>query len=565
MAARVAITSVEGLLFQGVLSFLILEIEVEGTDHVLLSLQGKRRKPNIIRKVSPGRNRLVIERELVDAAQCHCGGEMTVRVYALADASVSDQWIGKLICSPIAEEVEGPRVSEEEKAAGPIRDAEGAVKEEALFFPSLPKEIGEAAVEEGIGEDIVEPEWDLIASIEGKVSKEEDRDEERDKEKADALGTTEVWPWTTETEPISEEMKGQERPLSEEEQGKGVEAEKFEEAVLEERRGEGTDQKEAEPIEFVEPLGQEVGPSLNKESVEEKRPVTTEEQESKERERDHLAPKEGDTFTPTIEIRRVEGYAENGEIMEIQVEGLAVGCKSIFLKVEWGKVKYFQIVFPSQGRFHASFDRRILRPAATASVDRLAVTALSTSDSSIWDIWTAKPRWLEKVERREPAFFETASISHIPSGQERLSNEPIQEGPAAGRFQKEIWEEEKEIDRPSPLPTVIISGVTGFTYQGRVLGIMIEGLAEGCNGLFVRLQVEEVKFFQKVKVPPRKFKIFFDHEMIRNRIPETFDEIEITAVALAQPKVSDSWKGRVTWKEEGEKGENGSPSAETRD
>jgi len=485
MAARLAITQVEGWVSKGELTSLSLEIESEGISFVLLSLQGKKKKPNLIREIPPKTNRILLDREVVDAAQCLCGEDLTIRIFCLADASIADQWTGKLVCREIEERPAAEEERKGQEAAEPFKTEEGEI----------------SALEEGT-EDIPVP----------------DRNR---------------WEHAESYEPPTETVR-----------------EKEEKAVSE---GDGVPEKVATTIAgpWGPAGGEGISPVVEEGAEEVLAPETPHQAVAKEEEK----LQESAMADSHLELTEVKCFAQKGEVAEILVEGNARGCKSIFLKVEWGKVKSFQVLFPSQGGFKASFDRRLFPPTPVDEVDAISVTAFSLSDSKVSDSWQARPQWLEKKEEVSAAGEVQQREERGSLGEGFLERITSMETPSGSRGGKKK-EMVHEVGSPSVLPVVVISEVMGIVSQGRVREVAVEGSAKGCEGLFIRLQLEGVKFFQRVKVKDGSFHASFDHEMIQNRPRDGFEDILITAVSLTQPAVSDIWRGKITWLEE-ERGQDG--------
>ena len=84
--------------------------------------------------------------------------------------------------------------------------------------------------------------------------------------------------------------------------------------------------------------------------------------------------------------------------MDIVVEGTSTGSKRILIKIQWGNIKYYKIVFPSSsGEFKSSFEQDISRSAQKEGGDQITVTALSLANSAIFDTWQEKFHCVEKA------------------------------------------------------------------------------------------------------------------------------------------------------------------------
>jgi hypothetical protein len=253
---------------------------------------------------------------------------------------------------------------------------------------------------------------------------------------------------------------------------------------------------------------------------------------------------------PNIEITSVEGFTRKGELVDIVVEGISTGCKSIFLRVQNDNIKYFKNVYPSSGRFIASFED-IIKSMQMGNVDQVSVTAISLANADVSDTWRGKLHCLGKEDEAIGEGLEKEGGSEsIPSEVMSLEESALdEEEEAAVADEMSEEEEEKEsITEKTSFPNIEITDVRGFTQKGKLVDIVVEGTSVGCKSIFLKIQSENIKYFKNIYPSSKKFRESFQDILKENQISLT-EKISVTAISLANSEIFDTWGGKLEFAE----------------
>ncbi|MEW6184421.1 MAG: hypothetical protein AB1585_01625, partial [Thermodesulfobacteriota bacterium] len=259
---------------------------------------------------------------------------------------------------------------------------------------------------------------------------------------------------------------------------------------------------------------------------------------------------------PNIEITSVEGFTRQGELVDIVVEGISSGCKSIFLRVQNEHIKYFKNVYPSSGRFSVSFED-IIKNIQLGNLDQISVTAISLANSDISDTWKGKLPCRGKEDEAGGVTDEDLEQERGIATEKNLPGPMLSEESAEGEEEEEdlsideiSGEEEEREGLPEALsfPNIEITEVKGITQKGELVDIVIEGTSVGCKSVFLKIQSENMKYFKNIYPTSRKFRESFEDILRKNKV-NLAERISVTAISLANSDIFDTWSGKLEYVE----------------
>ena len=102
----------------------------------------------------------------------------------------------------------------------------------------------------------------------------------------------------------------------------------------------------------------------------------------------------------TIKITSVYGIKDNGELVNIVVEGNSDEIPYILLTI-WGNKQNRNIIREvSSGEFNESIEQEIIKSAKCECGDQITIKAFCLANSSISDTWQGKLQCIE-IEKRK--------------------------------------------------------------------------------------------------------------------------------------------------------------------
>jgi hypothetical protein len=577
VAETIKITSVYGIKDNGELVNIVVEGNSDEIPYILLTIWGKKQNRNIIREISSGEFNESIEQEIIKSAKCECGDQITIKAFCLANSSISDTWQGKLQCVEIEKEpavtvAAGLEVEEVLEivavAAAEEAEEEKEVEEEEVRLPeSLALETNAPEEEEEVAVTVAEDrEAERVVEI---AAAEEAEEEEEEASLQESL-SLETPALEKEKEPAVTVTEGLEAK-------KAVEIEEVVEVKEEEE--EKTSFPELLPLETPSPEKEEEPVVTVAEGLEVERVVEIAASE------EAAAEEEGEVEASFPESLPLEAPAP-GKVEETAVtvaEGLEVDRVVEIAAAEEaeGVREVEEAGLPESLPLKTSAPEKEEEPAVAVVEDREAeevveiVATEAGEEEKEAEEEEASPQESSPLETPAPEKEEEAAVTVV---EDREAEEVIEI--AAAEEEKEVEEEKADLPESLPLktsapekeedvkarviegrevkeeretvpksflfPTIEISTVKGFTYNGDLVDIVVEGTSTGSKRILVKIQWGNTRYY-KIVIPSSsgEFKSSFEQDIGRSAQSEGGEQITVTTLFLANSAIFDSWKGKL--------------------
>jgi hypothetical protein len=308
----------------------------------------------------------------------------------------------------------------------------------------------------------------------------------------------------------------------------------------------------------------------------------------------------------TIKINAVFGVKDNGELVNIIVEGSSYEMTHILMTI-WGKKLNRNIIRQiSSGEFTESIEQEIIKSAQCECGGYITLKAFCLENSASSDTWKGELQCFEigkeaaaivaegfeaeeaeeaeeekEEEEEEAGLPEPLPLETLVLEKEEETAVIVAEGLKAEETEEET-EEEEEAELPESLPleipvpekeeepavtvaegfevkedkesvpksflfpTIEITTVKGFAYKGNLVDIVVEGNSTVDKRILIKIQWGNIKYYKIVNPSPSgEFKSSFEQDISRSAQSKGGDQITVTALSLANSGIFDIWKEKL--------------------
>ena len=141
----------------------------------------------------------------------------------------------------------------------------------------------------------------------------------------------------------------------------------------------------------------------------------------------------------------------------------------------------------------------------------------------------------------------TVTVTKGLEAEEVVKVEEIKEEVTPRVIEGQAVKEEKEsVPKSILFPTIEIKTVKGFTYNGDLVDIVVEGTCTGSKRILIKIQWGNIRYY-KIVIPSSsgEFKSSFEQDISRSAQKESGDQITVTTLFLTNAAIFDSWKGKL--------------------